>query len=226
MQALTYKRMPHMIVCMPAETKVALLDAAKRLVVERGYAGASVRELAAASGTNIAAVNYHFGSREKLLNQAILETILERFVDWAESAGAQGPADPEAEPLQQLASRARPMADRILPMQPAFVVALEALLQSRRSPELRERIVEHYAKLRQMAIDGMMATELGRRSPPRLLEIAASYMIAVADGLQLQALLDPKVIPTGDELAAFYEGLALAAKAAALSTTSDESGTE
>jgi AcrR family transcriptional regulator len=196
---------------MPVETKQALLDAAKRLVGERGYAGTSVRDLAAASGTNIAAVNYHFGTREKLLNQAVLE----QFEEWVDRVGDSGPADPDAEPLQQLAARARPTVDGIPAMQPMFVVALEALLQSQRSPELHDQLVEHYAKLRQRAIDGMAATERGRHTPPRLLEVAASCMLAVADGLQLQALLDPAAIPTGEELAGFYEGMAAAARAAA-----------
>ena len=47
-----------------------------------------------------------------------------------------------------------------------------------------------------------------------MVEVAASYMLAVADGLQLQALLEPEAIPTGEELAVFYEGLAAAARAA------------
>ncbi|HEU0251242.1 MAG TPA: TetR family transcriptional regulator, partial [Solirubrobacteraceae bacterium] len=99
------------------QTKSALLDAAKQLVGERGYAGVSVRELAAVSGANLAAVNYHFGSRENLLNQAVLEL----FLEWGERVGDQGAADPEAEPLAQLAARARPMVDGIAAAQPAFV---------------------------------------------------------------------------------------------------------
>lgn len=189
---------------------MALLAAAKELVLERGYAGTSVRELASASGANIAAVNYHFGSRENLLTRAILDL----FMEWADRAGEQGPADPDAEPLQQLAARARPAVDGIPEMQPFFLVGLEAFLQSRRSPELRGQLSEHYAKLRQRAIEGMRTTKRGRELPPRFLEVVASYMIAVVDGLQLQALLDPQAIPTGEELAAFYEALAAAARAA------------
>jgi AcrR family transcriptional regulator len=204
------------------ETKTALVEAAKQLVAERGYAGASVRELTAVAGTNLGAVNYHFGSRENLLNQAILES----FLEWAGRVGEQGPADPDAEPLQHLAARARPAVDGIPEMQPAFVVALEALLQSRRSPELHEWIVEHYVKLRQLAIDGMTATERGRELPRRFLQVVASYMIAVVDGLQLQALIDPEAIPTGDELAALYEAFAAAAKVADLSITTQGSGVQ
>lgn len=187
---------------------MALLAAAKELVLERGYAGTSVRELATASGTNIAAVNYHFGSRENLLNQAFLDL----FLEWGERV-AEVEVDPEAEPLKQLAERARPTVDGIPAMQPFFGVALEAFQQSRRSPELHRQLVEHYAKLRQRAIEGMQTTKRGRELPPRFLEIAASYMLAVVDGLQLQALLDPGAIPTGEELASFYEALAAAARA-------------
>lgn len=195
---------------MAEATKTALLEAAKQLVGESGYAGTSVRELTSRSGTNLAAVNYHFGSRENLLNQAILEY----FLEWAGSAGEQGPADPDAEPLQQLAARARPAVDGIAEAQPAFVVALEALLQSRRSPELHRQLTEHYAEHRRRIGESIADTRRGRELPPRVREVAASYMLAVIDGLQLQALLDPDAIPSGEELAAFYEGLAASARAA------------
>src|ERR1700691_62689 len=199
------------------ETKTALLAAAKRLVLERGYAGTSVRELAAVAGTNLGAVTYHSGSRENLLNEAMLEF----FQEWA-GRSAQVDVDPDAEPLKQLAERARPMVDGIAAAQPAFVMALEVLLQSRRSPELHRRLAAHYADLRRQATEGMAATPRGSQLPPRFLEVAASYMIAVADGLQLQALLDPEVIPTADELAFFYESLAAAARAAGQPSTEEE----
>jgi AcrR family transcriptional regulator len=195
---------------MATDTREALLSAAKQLVVERGYAGATVRELAAAADANIAAVNYHFGTREKLLNAAILEL----FAEWVERVGENWPSDPDAEPLQQLAARARPMIKGIPAMQPFFAAGMEALLQSRRSPELHEQMVAHYANLRRIAMQGMMSTERGREMPPRALEVVASFMLAVADGLQVQALVDPDAIPTGDELAGLYEALAAAARAA------------
>jgi AcrR family transcriptional regulator len=203
------------------ETKKALLEAAKRLILERGYAGASVRELTAAAGTNLGAVNYHFGSRENLLNEAMLEF----FKEWAGRSGDVD-VDPEAEPLKQLAERSRPMVEGIPAAQPAFVMALEALLQARRSPELHRRLVEHYTTLRGMATGSMAATKRGSEVPPRFLEVVASYMIAVADGLQVQALLDPDVIPTADELAFFYESLAVAARAAGQQSTEEPSTEE
>lgn len=191
------------------ETKTALLDAAKQLVVQRGYGGASVRELAAVSGTNIAAVNYHFGTRENLLNEALLSS----FLEWTDRVGHVD-VDPAAEPLAHMAARARPMVDGIPAAQPAFVMFLEALLQARRSHELHERLVEHYAEQRRRAGEFIAASARGGEVPTRMVEVVASFMLAVSDGLQLQALLDPSAIPTGDELAALYEGLAAAARGA------------
>jgi AcrR family transcriptional regulator len=43
-----------------------LLDAAERLFGERGFAGTSVREIAAAANCNVASVSYYFGGKEKL----------------------------------------------------------------------------------------------------------------------------------------------------------------
>ncbi len=49
-----------------------LLDAAERLFLERGFRGASLRALTGAAGVNLAAVAYHFGSKDELL-RAVLE---------------------------------------------------------------------------------------------------------------------------------------------------------
>ena len=51
----------------PADTKERIFDAAERLFVERGFAGSSLRAVTGEAGVNLAAVNYHFGSKEELL---------------------------------------------------------------------------------------------------------------------------------------------------------------
>jgi AcrR family transcriptional regulator len=53
------------------DTKQRLLDAAERLFAEVGYEQASMRALTTAAGVNLAAANYHFGSKAGLL-QAVL----------------------------------------------------------------------------------------------------------------------------------------------------------
>ena len=50
-------------------TKERILSAAESLFARRGFEGASLRQLTTAAGVNLAAVNYHFGSKEKLVEQ-------------------------------------------------------------------------------------------------------------------------------------------------------------
>jgi len=50
-------------------TKERILGAAEALFARRGFDGASLRQLTSAAGVNLAAVNYHFGSKEKLVEQ-------------------------------------------------------------------------------------------------------------------------------------------------------------
>ena len=53
----------------------ALLAGAKRCLIEKGYARTTARDIAAASGVSLAAIGYHFGSKEALMNQAIYEFV-------------------------------------------------------------------------------------------------------------------------------------------------------
>ncbi len=52
-------------------TKARILDAAEALFMEHGFEATSLRLITAAAGVNLAAANYHFGSKEELF-QAVL----------------------------------------------------------------------------------------------------------------------------------------------------------
>ena len=54
-----------------ADTKTRILDAGERLFVEHGFEATSLRSLTTSAGVNLAAVHYHFGSKEELF-QAVL----------------------------------------------------------------------------------------------------------------------------------------------------------
>ena len=70
------------------DTKERILDAAEQLFGEHGPSDTSLRAITAAAGVNLAAVNYHFGSKEKLI-EAVLSRRLEPE---PEAAGPAGPA--------------------------------------------------------------------------------------------------------------------------------------
>lgn len=48
-----------------------LLDGALACLRERGYGNTSSRDIARAAGVNIASINYHFGSKDALLDDAL-----------------------------------------------------------------------------------------------------------------------------------------------------------
>lgn len=79
-------------------TRNAILGAAERLYADRGFADVTLRDIVAAAGVNLAAVNYHFGSKDELIAELFvtrsLVTNRERLNDLkaAEAAGG-GRAD-------------------------------------------------------------------------------------------------------------------------------------
>jgi AcrR family transcriptional regulator len=55
----------------PQPTRTAIMDAAERLMAEHGLDGVSIRAILAEAGANSAALHYHFGSRDNLV-EAVL----------------------------------------------------------------------------------------------------------------------------------------------------------
>ena len=51
----------------PLDTRDRILDAAEGLFVEHGFDGTSMRMITSAANANLAAVNYHFGSKDALV---------------------------------------------------------------------------------------------------------------------------------------------------------------
>jgi AcrR family transcriptional regulator len=99
------------------ETKEKILDTAERLIGEQGYAATSLRQVIATAGVNLAAVHYHFGSKEELLDAVVARKVtpvnearvalLERVE--AESAGGRPDVEKVLEaffqPMVEVASR-------------------------------------------------------------------------------------------------------------------------
>ena len=58
------------------DTKKNILDAAEKLFSRHGFAATSLRMLTKEAGVNLAAVNYHFGSKEELIKAVIERRLL------------------------------------------------------------------------------------------------------------------------------------------------------
>lgn len=53
------------------QTRARLIEAAREVFSQQGFQGATVREICRRAGANVAAVNYHFGSKDGLLAEAL-----------------------------------------------------------------------------------------------------------------------------------------------------------
>ncbi len=51
----------------PRDTKTEILNAAERLFAEKGYDGTAIREITRAANVNVAAIHYHYGTKEEVL---------------------------------------------------------------------------------------------------------------------------------------------------------------
>ena len=172
-----------------------LLAAARRCLVERGYAHTTARDLVAASGTNLGSIGYHFGSKEALMTEALNEAMIEYTdkVSAAMRAAAEG-----GDPNQTVTTAWLSMISLMSEYRPLLVSLVEAIAQAERSDTLRRRLAEGYEAIRR---DGARATmEAFPMVPEVVARSVTSFMMAVSDGITLQWLLDPERTPSGEEL--------------------------
>jgi AcrR family transcriptional regulator len=73
--------------------KTQILDAAEALFAEQGFAHVSIRDIAVAAKANVAAVNYHFGSKERLFEALFARRVIpvnEQRLELLKAAEARG----------------------------------------------------------------------------------------------------------------------------------------
>lgn len=155
-----------------------LLAGARRCLVERGWAHTTVRDIAVASGVSHAAIGYHFGSKDALLSQALVEAVDELGAELARRASSA--AAPE--------ERWPALIDSFTTHRALWVAQLEAAVAATRSPEVRRHLARGQRRAR---------ASLGGPVP-----------LAVATGLMLQWLVDPDHAPAGEQVIAGLRALA------------------
>ncbi len=169
-----------------------LLQGAIQCLQSKGYARTTARDIATASGANLASIGYHFGSKEALLNEALVSA----FMQWTEQIGEITLAAAEASPLQRLAIAWEETLDGFRKHHMLVVAFVEAMAQVERSEELREQMAAHYQSIR-TAVAILIGKSLGANQEQSADETRAlaSLLIALCDGFALQWLLDPQGIP-------------------------------
>jgi AcrR family transcriptional regulator len=190
-----------------ARTVDRILSAAAKLFAARGLAGVGLREITTEAGVNLAAVNYHFGSKERLLEE--LFTYRARPITGERmrllALCAEGPGRP-------------PMLEQLLEafLRPAFSLGLEAGVDGATFGKLRARLSveseELYRKILSRAFDASTRAFLDAVAQAlphlprtevewRFLFMLGTMIYAMADTRRIQSLTDNAAAPGNPESA-------------------------
>jgi AcrR family transcriptional regulator len=188
------------------ETRRLLLDAAAKLIAERGYNGASVNDVLATAGLSKGAFYWHFKSKDDLLF-ALLDERLDRPI--RELIELLQRASPE----EDMAPRASELFTQLLERDPeTLVLEHEYRSLALQRPELRRRYLDRQASLRNALALGLEVRARHLGAPPfstPYADIATAYL-ALTHGLAIERLIDPDAVPDqllGETVALIYQGL-------------------
>jgi len=176
-----------------------LLAGAQRCLYEKGYARTTARDIAAASGVSLAAIGYHFGSVETLLNAAMIQSI----DDWGQQLGRDLATDADRyatmEPLERFAAIWSRVIESLETGRALWVATLEAAAQIERAPEVRAFLADALQQGR------LGLAELFQGIDPvadeHMAWMVGSLYQALMSGVVVQWLADPERAPSGDDLA-------------------------
>ncbi|MEU2427082.1 TetR/AcrR family transcriptional regulator [Streptomyces sp. NPDC007851] len=166
-----------------AETRASLIEGAVAALREKGFAGASAREIARRAGCNQGLIFYHFGSVAKL-HLAALDAVSsarhERYQAMVE----------ESKSLGDLVQAAGAVFDEDL-NQGHVTVLVEMIAAAQFTPELRSEVAARIRPWRAFAADSIR-DELAGSPAARLLppEELAHAIVALYLGLEMLANLE------------------------------------
>ena len=175
------------------ERRQQLADAAARVIATAGLAGANLRDVAAEAGLTTGSLTHYFTDKRELLIFT-LQTSLER-------RRATYPARETDDALADL----RSLLEGVLPISEVvrlhWTVTLAFAAQAVVEPELADVQRKAYRSFRRSTTRVLeRAVREGRLPADTDAELTAEHLIALADGVALQALFDPRSWPAARQL--------------------------
>jgi AcrR family transcriptional regulator len=186
----------------------ALLDGATQCLYEKGYARTTARDIATAAGVSLAAIGYHFGSKEALLDAALQRAIEEWGDRLAASLAGVGPAGTAHQAgagdadrpggAEQFERAWAGVLSSLTDSRPLWAVQFELIAHLQRTPDLRHSYAEatRRARLELAAIFGTETTD-----ETSAMRVGAFYQ-ALLVGVVGLWLVDPSDAPSAADLLA------------------------
>jgi AcrR family transcriptional regulator len=181
-----------------------LLEGAKKCLLEKGFARTTARDIVAASDTNLGSIGYHFGTKDALMNAALVQAT----EDWGAELGQALAADidPEATPLERFETTWTRVIGMFEEHRPLWVAQFEIFSHLQHSPEMRP----YFSAAQETARRGL-ATILQLIDPTsdeRSVRSVGSFAFAMLIGVIAQWLVDPEKAPNGRDLAEAIRAIA------------------
>lgn len=187
----------------------ALLEGAKRCLLEKGYSRTTARDIADAAGVSLAAIGYHYGSKESLLEQAFMAAMDEWFDDEKQELHEQAEGAEQAEtaqgaPAVDSIERMRAFFGEVIATFPEQRPLLRLNIEMGLEAENNSALAAFMAAAVQLGREGL-AENLGGLDPKRDGELAqqvGAFYSVLMTGLVAQYLIDRERFPSADDLAA------------------------
>ncbi|MCX4091539.1 TetR/AcrR family transcriptional regulator [Nocardia sp. alder85J] len=175
-----------------------LLAGARKAILERGLAKVTARDIATAAGVSLAAIGYHFGSKDRLITEAVLEVMGTGIGDDFEAAIRQGAAG--RSPAESVVPTMDGLVAILAKNRDQLALAMENGMVTARTPETQLMMAE----ATEHACADLAITL--RESFPDLAEddarAVAKFYFTIFQGVALLWLLAPTTsLLTGAELA-------------------------
>ncbi len=182
-----------------------LLAGARKCLLERGYANTTARDIAQAAGVSLAAIGYHFGSKEQLLTEALTDAVGEGIGDALEARIREAGAD---KPLPQAFSETwRGIEELLSTNREAMVASMENLLRVYRSGESRELM----GRMTELGIGDLaqMLRDTHDGLDERQARAVAELYFVLLNGFAVLWFMNPDArLPSSDSLALAVRALA------------------
>lgn len=168
------------------DTPGRLKEAARRCIAEHGLSAASSRRITAMADANLAAITYHFGSKDQLVAAALIEGIREWLAPTLAVLASDG--DPGERTMRAISELLRSFEEN-RGFAPAYV---QALARATTDPEIAAPLRDLWAELG-AAIAGDIrviqdAGHLGDWLDP---DVMATVLVAMANGLLVRSVVEP-----------------------------------
>ncbi|MDT7740933.1 MAG: hypothetical protein QOE59_11 [Actinomycetota bacterium] len=175
----------------------ALLTAARVLLRSKGLRATTARDLVAASGTNLASIGYHFGSKDALMATALAGVLRE----WTERPTAAGVVAAAEGPGEALAAALRAMLADLPGRRPEILAFAESVVAGGRDQSGDPSgIAAMLATSSRDSLDAVAASMVAATPDlaPEAAAAGAAVVIALHDGLALLSTALPDRVPEPD----------------------------